>query len=122
MLDQDLNYTCNMCSCKCTRLYYRDQSAKLAIQSKKEREEKTILMKETKLSAFINFENDMIAMSQTNMAEAVDEKNQDDAITKTAIDLTQNTAIHNITKRRLELQREVGLITPFVHGKSMLQV
>ena len=122
MFDQDLNCTCDVCACNCTELYYRDQSAKVVIQSQKEREEKTTPMKQTKLSAFINFEKDVYDMYQTNTAEVVDDKDHDDVITKTAIDLTQDSAMHNDVKCRLELQREVGVITPFVHGKNMSQL
>ena len=38
------------------------------------------------------------------------------------IDITQNTEIQDNAKRQLELQRDVGLITPFVNGKSMSQL
>ena len=75
-------------------------------------------MKQTQLSAFISFKTDVFDMSQTNMTEVVNDNKQNDAIARTAIDLTQNTEIHNDIKRQLELLREVRVITPFVYGES----
>ena len=122
MFDSNLNCTCDVCDCNCTALYYRDQSAKLALQSKAERQEKMTKMKDTKISAFFNFKADVFDMSRKNMAEVNDDDQQDDVIARTAIDMTKNTEIQGNVKRRLELQREVGVITPFVNGKSMSQL
>ena len=79
-------------------------------------------MKDTKISAFFNFKADVFDMSRKNMAEVNDDDQQDDVIARTAIDMTKNTEIQGNVKRRLELQREVGVITPIVNGKSMSQL
>ena len=122
MFDDDLNYTCDVCECNCTALYYRDQSAKLAIQSQEEREDIFLPKNITKLSTFINFKLDVFDMSRSSMNNVNDNEKQDDVISRTVIGITKNTDIQENVKRRLELQREVGIIASFVNGKSMLQL
>ena len=45
-----------------------------------------------------------------------------DVLSKRAIDLTKTIDMQDNVKRRLGLQREVGVITPFVNGKSMSEL
>ena len=79
-------------------------------------------MKQTKISAFAQFKTDVFDMSKKYMAMVDDDETKDDIIARTAMDMTQNTEMQDNVKRRLELQREVGVITPFVNGKSMSQL
>ena len=69
-----------------------------------------------KLSAFINFKSDVFDISRSSMNNVNDNEKQDDFISRTAIEITKNTDIQDNFKLRLELQREVGVITPFVNG------
>ena len=43
-------------------------------------------------------------------------------VSKRAIDLTKSVDMQDNVKRRLELQQEVGVLTPFVNGKSMSEM
>ena len=123
MFDADLNCTCGVCACQCTALYYRDQTSKLAMQSQIEREQKLTGKKQSKLSAFLSFKSDLIDLSRSNMNELTrQQKHGFDVLSKSAIDLTKSVDMQDNVKRRLELQREVGELTPFVNGKSMSEM
>ena len=123
MFDANLNCTCGVCACQCTALYYRDQTSKLAMQSQIEREQKLTGKKQSKLSAFLSFKSDLIDLSRSNMNELTrQQKYGFDVLSKSAIDLTKSVDMQDNVKRRLELQREVGELTPFVNGKSMSEM
>ena len=91
MFDADLNCPCDVCKCTCTALYYRDHSAKLALQSQKEREDKMVGENQTKLAIFINFKYDVIDITKMNMKSMEGYKDTDDIIAKSVIDITKNT-------------------------------
>ena len=85
-------------------------------------EEKVGRMKQTKLSAFIDFKSEVIGINKYNLKYIEHKDGKYDLITRTAIDLTKNTLMQENVKQRLELQREIRNITHFVNGKSMSQL
>ena len=67
MFDAELNFSsCDICKWQYSVLYYRDQSAKLALQSQMEREKITKGMKQAILSAVLNFKSDIVDISKGN--------------------------------------------------------
>ena len=79
-------------------------------------------MRQTKLSAFIDFKLEVIDIIKANL-KFIDYKDMmENLIAKIAIDLTKNTLMQKNAKKRLELKSEIGNIIPFVNGKSMSQL
>ena len=63
----------------------------------------------------------MIDISKSNTKSINYKDRKDNLIAKIAIDLTKNALIQENVKQRLELQSDIGNITPFVNGKSKVQ-
>ena len=79
-------------------------------------------MRQTKFSAFIDFKPEVIDISKSNLKSIDYKDRKDDLIPKIAIGLTKNVLMQDNFIQKLELQREIRNITPFINGKNMSQL
>ena len=105
----NFEYTCIICTCQCSVLFFRHDDKKLAIQARKAREERYDNPTQTKMDRFLGFTDSILVKTKEIYQEMGDEGMVDNAMSIAALDLFSSKSVQENVGLRNDMQKRWAL-------------